>query len=43
MINNQTTRKEFSKKFSKTSEFAETLADIAVATYDLDPAIHVIL
>ena len=30
-------------KFSKTSEFSETLKDIAVAKYDLDPAIHVIL
>ena len=43
MIKDQNSRKEFSKKFSKTSEFSETLADIAVATYDLDPAIHVIL
>jgi hypothetical protein len=43
MINQNFSRKEQTNKFSKTSEFSETLKDIAVAKYDLDPAIHVIL
>ena len=43
MINQNFSRQEQTNKFSKTSEFSETLKDIAVAKYDLDPAIHVIL